>query len=84
MDSSVAIAASYLELNGHFVLTEPPVQVADRHGYRTATDFIRARFGAYRAQLRGAYFRDPVLNLLGLIDALAPERAGEKELLHAP
>lgn len=213
MDSSVVIAAAYLQLNGYFVLTELPVQVADRHGYRTATDldllavrlphaaelvpgrhahardlllgqdpllatdperteilvaevkrgrarindgyrdvevlrfalrrtgccppetidahastlardgsletrtadghlcrvrlasfagepaalgrvvsvgldhclgFIRARSATYRAQLRGAYFRDPVLNLLGLIDALAPEGAGEKELVHAP
>ena len=38
MDSSVAIAAAYLQLNGFFVLTELPVQVADRQGYRTATD----------------------------------------------
>lgn len=212
MDSSVAIAAAYLQLNGYFVLSELPVQVADRHGYRTATDldllavrlphaaelvpgrdahvrdlllgqdpllatdprrteilvaevkrgharinegyhdadvlrfalrrtgccppqtidahakalaregsietrtadghpcrirlasfagepaplgrvvslgldhcldFIRARFDTYRAQLRGAYFRDPVLNLLGLIDTVASERATEKELAHA-
>jgi hypothetical protein len=47
-------------------------------------EFIRGRFDMYRAQLRGAYFRDPVLNLLGLIHTLAPERASEKELLHAP
>lgn len=212
MDSSVAIAAAYLQLNGYFVLTELPVQVADRHDYRTATDidvlavrlphaaelvpgrhahvrdlllgqdalldtdpertevlivevkrgrarinegyhdrevlrfalrrtgccppqtidqhaaalarsgsietrtadghpcrirlasfagvpvplsgalsiglahslaFIRARLDAYRAQLRGAYFRDPVLNLLGLIDTLSPEGVSEKELVHA-
>src|SRR5512132_2323694 len=38
MDSSVAIAAAYLQLNGFFVLTELPVQVGDRQGYRTATD----------------------------------------------
>lgn len=46
--------------------------------------FIRERLDAYRAQLRGAYFRDPVLNLLGLIDALSPEGACETELVHAP
>lgn len=212
MDASVALATAYLQLNGYFVLSELPVQVADRHGYRTATDldllavrlphaaevvpgrhahardlllgqdallntdpdrtevlivevkrgraqinepyydvhvlrfalrrtgccppdmidahasalardgsietrtadghpcrvrlasfagepvsldgvlcvgldrcldFIRRRLDTYRAQLRGAYFRDPVLNLLGLIDALTPESAGEKELVHA-
>lgn len=212
MDASVALATAYLQLNGYFVLTELPVQVADRHGYRTATDldllavrlphaaelvpgrhahardlllgqdtlldtdpdrtevliaevkrgraqinkgyhnvevlrfalrrtgccppetidahasalardgsietrtadghpcrvrlasfagepvslggvlcvgidhclsFSRERLDAYRRQLRGAYFRDPVLNLLGLIDALAPQGAGEKELVHA-
>ena len=38
MDSSVAIAGAYLQLNGFFVLTELPVQVADRQGYRMATD----------------------------------------------
>jgi hypothetical protein len=29
MDSSVAIAAAYLQLNGFFVLTELPVQAGD-------------------------------------------------------
>ncbi len=38
MDASVALASAYLELNGFFVLTELPVQIADRQGYRTATD----------------------------------------------
>lgn len=38
MDASVALATAYLQLNGYFVLTELPVQVAERHGYRTATD----------------------------------------------
>ena len=38
MDTSVALATAYLQLNGFFVLTELPVQVADRHGYRSATD----------------------------------------------
>lgn len=45
--------------------------------------FIRSRLDAYRAQLRGAYFRDPVLNLLGFIDALSPEGVSEKEPVHA-
>lgn len=38
MDASVALASAYLQLNGYFVLTELPVQVAARQGYRTATD----------------------------------------------
>ena len=213
MDSSVAIAAAYLQLNGFFVLTELPVQVADRQGYRTATDvdvlavrlphaaelvparrahaldlllgqdpilaidpartevlvaevkrgratinagyhdrdvlrfalrrtgccavemleahaetlarsgvvttatptghpcririasfagqpvalrggelsiglahctaFIRERLDRYGPQLRGAYFRDPVLNLLGLVDALSADRPRTKESEHA-
>ena len=33
MDSSVAIAAAYLQLNRYFVLSEVPVQVAERHAY---------------------------------------------------
>ena len=45
--------------------------------------FIRERLAAYDAQLRGAYFRDPVINLLGRIDALTPDIANEKELIHA-
>ena len=38
MDASVALATAYLQLNGYFVLSEVPVQVAERHAYRTATD----------------------------------------------
>ena len=38
MDASVALTKAYLELNGFFVLTELPVQVAEASGYRTATD----------------------------------------------
>ena len=212
MDASVAIAAAYLQLNGYFVLTELPVQVAERQAYRTATDldllavrlphaaevipgrsahardlllgqdprletdpgrteiliaevkrgrgrinegyhepavlrfalrrtgccpsdmidghvaalahrgsietrtaeghpcrirlasfagepapvpgglsvdlahcvaFIRERLDRYRGPLRGAYFRDPVLNLLGLIDLLATVSNDEKEMVHA-
>ncbi len=30
MDTSIALARAYLERNGYFVLTELPVQVADR------------------------------------------------------
>jgi len=45
--------------------------------------FVRARLQTYRAQLRGAYFRDPVLNLLGLVDALATVPNNEKEIVHA-
>ena len=41
------------------------------------------RLDTYRAQLRGAYFRDPVLNLLGLVDALATVPNNEKEMVHA-
>jgi len=212
VDTSVALARAYLELNGYFVLSELPVQVADRHGYRTATDldllavrlphaaelvpgrpghardlflgqdplldtdegrteiliaevkrgraqinegyhdvevlrfalrrtgccppqtidahaaalaragsiethsadghpcrirlasfaaeprpvagavciglehclaFIRGRLDAYRPQLRGAYFRDPVLNLLGLVDTLSGMARKEEEFAHA-
>ena len=45
--------------------------------------FVRERLDTYRAQLRGAYFRDPVLNLLGLVDALATVPNNEKEMVHA-
>lgn len=213
MDASVALTTVYLQLNGFFVLTELPVQVADRQGYRTATDldvlavrlphaaelvpgararahdlllgqdrlletdpwrtevliaevkrgraqinagyydpdvlrfalrrtgccstemldthvaslvqrgavetksadghpcririasfagqpvnlpggvlsialahcveFIRERLDRYEPQLRGAYFRDPVLNLLGLVDALAAAPEMAKEIVHA-
>lgn len=213
MDASVALATAYLQLNGYFVLTELPVQVAERHAHRTATDFdlpavrlphaadiipgehahvrdlflgqdpllekdprrteilsaevkrgrgrinegyhdpavlrfalrrtgccppeiidrhatvlardgsietrtadghpcrirlasfageptpmsggvlgiglahclafIRERLDTYRAQLRGAYFRDPVVNLLGLVDALAAAPTNDKEMVHA-
>lgn len=218
MDSSVALARAYLELNGYFVLTELPVQVGEGHGFRTATDidllavrlphaaeliaghrahardlllgqdetlendparievllgevkrgraqvnpgyfdpavlrfalrrtgccpideidataaalarlgavetrtaqghacrvrlasfagepvtlrpagifsvgldhcvaFIRERLANYRGPLRGAYFRDPVLNLLGLVDSVVPrsqEMEKEGEAVHAP
>lgn len=42
MDSSVALAAAYLELNGYFVLTELPVQVAERQGYRSEREVVHA------------------------------------------
>ena len=45
--------------------------------------FIRERLDTYREQLRGAYFRDPVLNLLGLVDAVATVPRNEKEMVHA-
>lgn len=213
MDTSVALAVAYLQLNGYFALTELPVQLAERQGYRTATDvdvlavrlphaaetvpskrphtldlllgqdpvlendqsrtevlvvevkrghgainrslhdpavlrfalrrtgccptemieahavtlaregaletsspaghpcririaafaaepvalpgvlciglghcleFIRDRLGRYEDELRGAYFRDPVLNLVGLVDSLSPTTEVMKETLHAP
>lgn len=52
MDSSVAIAAAYLQLDGYFVLTELPVRIADRHGYRTAAELVPDRH---------AHARDPLL-----------------------
>jgi hypothetical protein len=65
MDSSVAIAAVYLQLNGYFVLTELPVQVADRHGYRTATDLdllaVRLPHAAELVPGRHAQARDLLL-----------------------
>jgi hypothetical protein len=65
MDSSVAIAAAYLQLNGFFVLTELPVQVADRQGYRTATDLdvlaVRLPHAAELVPSKGAHARDLLL-----------------------
>lgn len=65
MDSSVALAAAYLELNGFFVLTELPVQVADRHGYRTATDLdvlaVRLPHAAELVPAVRAHARDMLL-----------------------
>lgn len=65
MDSSVALAAAYLELNGYFVLTELPVQVAERQGYRTATDIdllaVRLPHAAEIVPRRGAHARELLL-----------------------
>jgi hypothetical protein len=52
-------------------------------GLAHCLDFIRERLETYRAQLRGAYFRDSVLNLHGLVDALATVPNSEKEMVHA-
>ncbi|HEY6203910.1 MAG TPA: hypothetical protein VI056_12825 [Candidatus Limnocylindria bacterium] len=65
MDSSVAIAAAYLQLNGFFVLTELPVQVADRQGYRAATELdvlaVRLPHAAELLPGKGAHARDLLL-----------------------
>jgi hypothetical protein len=65
MDASVAIAAAYLELNGYFVLTEMPVQVAERHMYRTAThlDLLAVRLPQAAEVIPGwsAHARDLLL-----------------------
>jgi hypothetical protein len=71
MDASVALTAAYLQLNGYFVLTELPVQVAGRRGYRTATDIdalaVRLPHAAelvpgHRAHARDLLFgQDPLL-----------------------
>ena len=49
--------------------------------------FIRERLDTYREPLRGAYFRDPVLNLLGLVDSVVQRTQQvekEGEAVHAP
>lgn len=78
MDSSVAIAAAYLQLNGYFVLTELPVQVADRHGYRTATDLdllaVRLPHAAELVPGRQAHARDLLLGQ----DPLRPDAVRPK------
>lgn len=65
MDASVALATAYLQLNGYFVLTELPVQVAERHGYRTATDLdllaVRLPHAAEIVPGRRAHARDLLL-----------------------
>lgn len=65
MDASVALATAYLQLNGYFVLTELPVQVADPHGYRTATDIdvlaVRLPHAAELVPRHGAHARDLLL-----------------------
>ena len=65
MDSSVALATAYLELNGFFVLTELPVQIAERQGYRTATDVdilaVRLPHAAELVPGAGAHARDLLL-----------------------
>ena len=52
-------------------------------GLAHCVDFIRERLDRYEPQLRGAYFRDPVLNLLGLVDALSVATDTAKESVHA-
>ncbi|MBI2773648.1 MAG: hypothetical protein HYX56_04045 [Chloroflexi bacterium] len=65
MDASVALAAAYLQLNGYFVLTELPVQVEERHGFRTATDIdvlaVRLPHAAELIPGHGAHARDLLL-----------------------
>ncbi|MBI4348329.1 MAG: hypothetical protein HY553_15920 [Elusimicrobia bacterium] len=72
MDASVALAAAYLQLNGYFVLTELPVQVADRRGYRTATDIdllaVRLPHAAEIVPGHGAHARDLLLGQDELLD----------------
>ena len=65
MDASVALTVAYLQLNGFFVLTELPVQVGDRHGYRTATDLdvlaVRLPHAAELLPSTHAHARDVLL-----------------------
>lgn len=72
MDSSVALAATYLQLNGFFVLTELPVQVAEHQGYRTATDLdvlaIRLPHGAELIPSPRSHLRDLFLGQDPLLD----------------
>ena len=52
-------------------------------GLEHCVAFIRERLARYEEQLRSAYFRDPVLNLLGLVDVVSPEPDKQEERVHA-
>ena len=52
-------------------------------GLAHCLQFVRERLDRYEPQLRGAYFRDPVLNLLGLVDTLSASPETTKEIAHA-
>ncbi len=46
MDAPVGVVKAYLELCGYFVLSELPLRLPDRHGYRDVTDIdiVAVRF----------------------------------------
>ena len=62
MDAAVGIVKAYLELSGYFVLTELPMRVRERGGYRDVTDLdvVAVRFpeGAGRRDASDS-FLDP-------------------------
>lgn len=73
MDAAVGIVKAYLELSGYFVLTELPMRVRERRGYRDVTDLdvVAVRFpGSVGPSDAGHEFPDPDVRLRTRLDAL--------------